>query len=386
MSWQINSKSVNIAISAYLMLFFSWLMLFNKSNPNIDNNFVKWHIKSSIIIHSLFLINSLVFFYFKFLSNFQIFWLKINIILANFFFIMIWIFMIKWIHSAYKNKNADIWNTINITKVINLDINSDSIIDEKDKLTIILTHIPFIGYIVWWKYKNEKIQSILKLNILLTIFILLVYISSYDNFATILLLIYLIFITFSATYLYWKEKLISVNLPDYFSPNILLLNIKTLFIYIFLYFKWDFKDYKIIKEKLTEKELIIKEKESELLDKKDNSKLLKWLVYIPIINFIFIKEKNTKLEYHKRNWYTISFIFIFTIILSSIWFINSSFILFSLFPICFWIWKVNINYYKMPFIYDIYEIFIKIKNKFIHINKIIKEKKWEVNEVKFKVK
>ena len=49
----INNKIINNAVSAYLMLFISWMLLINKSNPYINNDFVKNHTKSSIITSTL---------------------------------------------------------------------------------------------------------------------------------------------------------------------------------------------------------------------------------------------------------------------------------------------------------------------------------------------
>ena len=67
MSENINNKIINNAVSAYLMLFISWMLLINKSNPYINNDFVKNHTKSSIIIHLMIIINYIVFISYKFL-------------------------------------------------------------------------------------------------------------------------------------------------------------------------------------------------------------------------------------------------------------------------------------------------------------------------------
>lgn len=39
----LNQKIINNAISAYLMLFISWMLLLNKTNKNINNSFVRSH-------------------------------------------------------------------------------------------------------------------------------------------------------------------------------------------------------------------------------------------------------------------------------------------------------------------------------------------------------
>jgi hypothetical protein len=47
----LNEKTINNAKITYFFIFFSWLLLFNKIDKNINNSFVKSHVKSSSIIH-----------------------------------------------------------------------------------------------------------------------------------------------------------------------------------------------------------------------------------------------------------------------------------------------------------------------------------------------
>jgi len=72
MSENINNKIINNAITAYLMIFISWMLLLNKSNPYINNDFVKGHTKSSIIIHIMLIINYIIFISYKLLWNIDI--------------------------------------------------------------------------------------------------------------------------------------------------------------------------------------------------------------------------------------------------------------------------------------------------------------------------
>jgi hypothetical protein len=57
----IHQKSINNAISAYLMVFISVIFLFNKKNDFLNNNFVKSHTKVAFLIHLSFLINYIIF-------------------------------------------------------------------------------------------------------------------------------------------------------------------------------------------------------------------------------------------------------------------------------------------------------------------------------------
>jgi hypothetical protein len=64
---------------------------------------------------------------------------------------------------------------------------------------------------------------------------------------------------------------------------------------------------------------------------------------------------------------------------------NSSYIL-LIFPIFFWYWFINSRpSYKIPIIYDLYEIFNYIKNIFTKTKKTIKEKQNEVHSETLKV-
>ncbi|MDF1682354.1 MAG: hypothetical protein P1U46_00885 [Patescibacteria group bacterium] len=56
---------------------------------------------------------------------------------------------------------------------ISIEINQDTKISEKDKLSIVLSHIPFIGYIIGSKIKSKTIENILKINLFVSIIIFL---------------------------------------------------------------------------------------------------------------------------------------------------------------------------------------------------------------------
>ncbi|MDR1987989.1 MAG: hypothetical protein LBQ24_04515 [Candidatus Peribacteria bacterium] len=54
---------------------------------------------------------------------------------------------------------------------------------------------------------------------------------------SLLSLSYIIFSCFAITYLYGKNELISINLPDYILPHILVRNIKNGLKYVYKYLK-----------------------------------------------------------------------------------------------------------------------------------------------------
>ncbi len=386
MSENLNQKIINNAISAYLMLFISWMFLVNKHNPYINNDFVKNHTKSAIVIHLLVIVNTIIFLIYKLFWDIQLFWFSLNIAIANIIFLLIWIIFINGIYNASIWKQFNIWNFIDKAKWINLDLNNDNNFDEKDKLNLLISHIPFLGFIIWSKFKNEKTEDIIKLNLFISLLISLIYILWYDDITNILSLFYIIFIVFSGVNIYTREELLTIKLPYYFLPKWKIALQKILFKYLLYYFKWDFKEFEIVKEFQFKKDAENETEDLKYLNTLENLKLNKNLIYIPILNNIFLFQEKNKYTFHIRNSLIINIIFLILLILIFFSIISSKWLLLILFPICFGIWKINEINYKMPYIYEIYRFLNYIKNIFISSKKVLKEKKEEVLETKFKVK
>jgi hypothetical protein len=66
----INPKVKANAISAYLLVFVSFLFLFNKTNKYINNDFVRSHTKTAFFIHLMLLLVYIIFI--KLISNYYI--------------------------------------------------------------------------------------------------------------------------------------------------------------------------------------------------------------------------------------------------------------------------------------------------------------------------
>ncbi len=386
----ITKKSKGNAISAYLMIFISWLFLFNKVNPEINNSFVKAHTKTAMLIHFWFLITYIIFISNSVFASYSIIWFWINNIITDIIYLFLLVLLIIWI---YKAKN---WETFNLSKKLNisktknvLDIDWDWKITEKEKITIILSYIPFIWYFIYWKYQNNKvIQDAVRLNIIISLIILLLFIYSYNNLVALFSLAYIIYITFVWITLFGIEELITIRLPEILSPNKLYVNTIIFSKYLKSYFSSKkFKSFDIIKKEVLEKNKIeLLENEKDFKTKKD-FKISKFLIYIPFINLIFLFFKNTKYSFHIINWSIITLISILIITLNLLWYINVNLIILLLFPIMFWIWNLNYKLaYKIPFIFDIYLLFKNIVSIFKTSSKKIKEKKAEENEVSLKPK
>lgn len=380
-SINITSKIKANAVSAYLLLFISFLFLFNKDNKHLNNKFVKSHTKIALIIHLWFLITYIIFTTYWTGLNFQILNYSINDIISISIFLILFLLILIWIYKANS------WKTFNFTEAINIwnkekkDIfttKNDLNIKEKDKLTIILSRIPFIGFIIASKYKNNKIiENNQKLNLIITFIIIFLYVYWNYNLANLLFLVYIIFLVFLWINTF-QNNIIYFNLEKIPSIKKLYLYSISFIIYMKNYFwKKHFKTFNEVyinidkindtKEKILEKQL----------QNQTSFKLINILVYIPIINIISIFNINSKLKIHIINWLIITWLFILSWI--TLWFNNKQ-QLFLLFPIAFWIWNINYLSYKLAFLYDIYNIIAIITWRFLNIfsflNKKHKEEKF----------
>lgn len=385
----IHKKSINNAISAYFMVLISVTFLFNKKNQFLNNDFVKSHTKVAFLIHLSFLLTYIIFISFSFLQNISILEYNLNYILASSIFTFLFIGLLYWVHKANSSKKFKIWELINIWSTHKIiDINWDWKLDEKDKLTLILSYVPFLWYFIQWKYyKNKSVNNIIKLNLIISIIITLIYISWNKNITLLFLLFYIIFAVFSSINIVVREVVIWVNLS--FIPNIweIISSLKSFIKYLKNYlwnkeFIWISEIKKIYKENKINTEI----KDNSNLKKLKITKFPNFLIYFPFINIISLLAINSNKKIHIINWVMITIFFIIFSILNFYWYIPNNSYIILLFPICFWLWYINSRIaYKIPIIYDLFELLVYIKNIFIRTKKVIKEKKAEVHSETIKV-
>lgn len=380
---QINQKIKWNAISAYLLLFISVLFLFNKDNVLLNNKFVKNHVKTAFFIHIIFLLIYIIFIHYSLLKSIYFFSFSINTIIVSSLFIINFWFLIFWIYRANNWKTFQIWEIINITKSDKIvDVKTYKILNEKEKLTVILAYIPFISYIIYPNFENnQNLRDTIKFNFFISLFITILYITWFANLAIFLILLYIVFAVFAWINIILKNEVISFNFSFLCRFRDFEMYLKSFKTYINFYLKWKFVSLNEIVQKNIELEKIEKNKELEILNSLAESKIPKKIIYFPIINFLFLFSVNSKYKNHIINWISISISMI--ILYLFYWFSNIFYIF--LFPICFWIGylKTNLNY-KMPFIYHIFNIFIKWHNKIKSLKRKSKEIKNTVKEEKFK--
>ncbi len=372
----------------YLLILINISFLTNKNNININNDFVKNHTKTAILIHLGFLINTIIFAYFWLGFSYSIIWYNISDIIAISIYLVLFIVMIHWIYKAYLGQTFKLSETLDFKNNKNLlDITNNWKFSEKDKLTIIFSLIPFIWFIISPKYqKNKLIENNVKLNLIISFIIVILYIFGNPNLTNLLLLIYIIFIVFSWVNLFTQDKVINLNLEKLPTPTEKLNYLKAFTTYLWNYFKSSnkFENFDTIHKKIKSKNNKNYLKIEKELQEKSNFKLTNYLIYIPVLNLISLFDINTKQKKHIINWLLISYIFIIIIILNHFFWTTNNYLLFLLFPTAygFGYMKAWVMNYEIPFLFSIYNIIVLIQNKFKKIftkAKILKNTTKEIN-------
>ncbi len=387
---KLNDTIKGNAISAYLMIFISWLFLFNKQNPNINNDFVKNHTKSAFLVHIWFLITYVILITNDLFATTTIFWMWLNDIIANIVFLLLLSVLVYWMYRARNGLEFELWKTINISKKHSvLDIDWDWQITEREKFTILLSYIPFIGFLNFAKYRsNDTINKSTRLNIVVSLIICLLYIFDYTNLVSLFSLAYTIFIAFIWVNLFTRDELVQINLSKYFSAFNFYVLLSTFVKYLINYIKGgDFPSFwDVLKSNFEALNKNNSKDEKDLVLKRD-IKIPRFLIYIPFINLIFLFIRNTRYSFHIINGLIITLIFSVVLWLSFFTKIDYSILILLFFPICFWIsYSRHILAYKTPFIFDIYVFISSLFSWFKFGSKKINQKRKEVNEINLKVK
>jgi hypothetical protein len=103
--------------------------------------------------------------------------------------------------------------------------------------------------------------------------------------------------------LFVQDSIININLTKLPTLNKLNIEIKTLLIYLKNYFKEkaEFKNYNLILDEKRKKYKLDNENTETELKKLKNTKLPKFLIYIPFINLIFLFSRKTAQKKHISN-------------------------------------------------------------------------------------
>lgn len=379
-----NKKIINNAISAYFGL--SALLLLPSKKENLNHPFVKKHAKTALFIHFMMLINYIIFISYKFLWSISFMWFYLNHVLASIIFL--WLFW--WLlYGAYKASiGDDFWikEIGTMTKTDTIVQIKNSNLNEQWILTIILSLIPFLGFVLKWRFYNYKspiIENNIKINLIATVIISFTFTQGHENIGFLLLLWYLIFIWFYSILLIWKQNIISFDVSK-------IPTLEEIYFYVLAFIKY-LKNYFWNKSFTGLQELIKKEKEDynatlqqdkTILEALPDEKLNKIIAYIPYLNVLSLIDMYSKNRNHIINGLLIT-------IVSSILFLlgQAQYQIFLIILVFFGVWYTKKREYRFPFLFDIYMWFAFIFGKIfssgkkaIHLQKEVKEVSFEIEK------
>jgi len=333
---EINKKIRGNASISYFMVLISISFLFSK-DPNVSHPFVKSHVKSAFILHLLLIWVFIVMSY-PFLESVRFVGYSLNSIITAVLAIGLFAGILYGMYMASSGKEITLWEIFykvwvskKMTRLESSQMNDDDI-----KAKLITAHIPFIGYMMSYENKNiPHMRDVIKLNFLLVCISVIIFILGYTSLSSMLILGYTIWSVFVGTRLVLDNHITTPNLE--YIPNVEEKYIlqKSIYSYIKQTLAWakDISFEKIQKEQQNKRALSIKNELSISQSWKS----------------IFIKNS--------------VILFLLFIICAAVFGLQSKILLLFLFPASYLIGYKSMDWYMLPYIYDIYILFRTIKNK-----------------------
>lgn len=343
---------------SYFLVLLSLSFLFLK-DEKLSHPFVRQHVKMAFALH-LLLFWVLYIMSYPFFEWIQYFSISLNSVITSFLLLCIFITILYCMLRAHNGKSAyfsDIFHSTGIKETFLQNHSTE--ISEKDAATLILGHIPFIGYILYGREKKSPhMRDIVMLNFIVTFFIILFSVFGYYSLSSVIFLFYTIYSVFSSTRLIWSGEISTPNLDMIPWAEEKYILQKSIFTYIKQSLKKsEFKSFSEIKELHTLARYEQEKANLEMLTKLPISKIPSYIFYIPFLNLIGIFLLSTREKFHIKNGLILTLI---AFLLLAIFWKNSEVLLLLLFPIFYGIWYTNRKAYKMPYIYDIYQVFENI--------------------------
>ena len=333
---EINKKIRGNASISYFMVLISISFLFSK-DPNVSHPFVKSHVKSAFTLHLLLIWVFIVMSY-PFLESVRFVGYSLNSIITAVLAIGLFAGILYGMYMASSGKEITLWEIFykvwvskKMTRLESSQMNDDDI-----KAKLITAHIPFIGYMMSYENKNiPHMRDVIKLNFLLVCISVIIFILGYTSLSSMLILGYTIWSVFVGTRLVLDNHITTPNLE--YIPNVEEKYIlqKSIYSYIKQTLAWakDISFEKIQKEQQNKRALSIKNELSISQSWKS----------------IFIKNS--------------VILFLLFIICAAVFGLQSKILLLFLFPASYLIGYKSMDWYMLPYIYDIYILFRTIKNK-----------------------
>lgn len=383
-----DTRTKNNALSAYMLVWVCATFLFVKNNEYIDNDFVKSHTKTALLLQLFLVVTWFLFLHLSILSGFVFLNYGLNEIISIILFLFTFAFMLYGMYKAGKWEYFTIRDFGSMTKTENLvEVAENVEMNEKEKMTLILAHIPFIWFLVYGKYynyRNQLLDNIIKLNSYSSFLIILIYILGYSNIASVFVLFYILFVVFSSIQIVMKWNILNFNLRYLKDTLSYFVFFKSFFIYLKRYFT-AFQKFSVIELETRLKEEQRAKDNIAILSTKNDTKIPSFLIYIPIINIMFCFIKNSKYINHIKNGLAITSLFILILLLNYFYLVSLNWLLLLLFPIFFWIAYLPRLDYRLAFLNDAYELLESIIFFILELLHIAKSKHNEENEMSFKV-
>lgn len=376
-------------MSAYFLFILCVWFLFNK-DPNINHPFVKNHTRIALTLHVIFLVMLWVM-SFSFLDGIHLLWISVNTLITMWLSFIILAALIFWAIKAHKGETlsfGEIFEAGWANKKL-LQKESSVNIDEENIALLIITHIPFLGFILYGKHKKlPHIHDIMTLNIWVSLLISILYISGFASLANVWLLVYVIWASFVSLRLIATKEISTLNLSSIPSGNELYIHIRTLISYAFHLLKSNkkFQSYATLYSENARTYTVGIQKHREHISKMPLAKIPHVLFYIPFVNLLWVFFLNSQQRYHIYNGFVIT---LFYILALWVFGMNTKVVLLLLFPICFGIWYLWYNGYMMPLISDIWKTLGTIWYWITHVfhrgkqlHKTVKEEKIVIKNTK----
>jgi len=337
----LNKKIIWNAISAYFMVFVCITFLLSK-NKYLNHSFVKKHVISAFLLHSLLMLTWFIMSY-GFFSGIVLAGYSLNTIITA------WIFLCIFSGILYGMKMAHEWKTVTLWEMFHkassgknlISKNSGENIEESQSSILILSHIPFIGYIIWTRNKDiPHMRDILQLNFLSTLWACLLLILGYTSLANIIMLVYIVWSVAQSISLIVHGSIITLwlDIVPTVEEKYILQKTSLQYVYNSL-MKKPFVSFKQLqKSQILARETLMKNDEKEL----SQSPYKNMIRHSIILGILFI------------------------VCLYSLW-INSPILILFLFPVSYLIGYSELKTYKMPYIYDVYALLRTIIWKISHI-------------------
>lgn len=377
-----EKKIINNAISAYFWL--GALLLLPSKKQNINHPFVKKHARSALFIHICMFLTYIIFIFYKFLGSFSFYGFYGNHVV----WALIFLGLFGWIlYGAYKASLGDefwIQDISKMTKTDNLISIKNSNLNEQWIFTIVVSMVPFVGFLLKGKFSNYKspiIENNIKFNLIVTFIISLFFIYGYENIWFLLGLLYLIFIWFYGIMVIVKSNIITFELSKVPTFEEIYLYMLSAFQYVKNYFSN--QKFVAFDELLQEKIKNYKEtqeKNKAYIETLKQPKLNAKIAYIPYLNIISLIDIRSKNQFHIINGLLITTLSLLLILLQA-----EIYQLLLVFLVFFGLGYTKTLHYQFPFLFDIYEFFKMLAKKIFSSGKKAIELQKETHEIHFEV-